>query len=94
MDGPTCQQLKELLVEELNIEHVTASEIDDGAPLFGPDGLGLDSLDGLQIVTAIEERYGVKVPFEGEDARKVLASVASITDYVRRHLPAKAGRAG
>jgi len=91
MNSPTSQELKQLLVDELNLEHVTAAEIDDAAPLFGSEGLGLDSLDGLQIVTAIEERYGVKVPFEGDEARKVLATVASIADYIARHKAARAG---
>ena len=53
-------------VEELNLEGKTPADIDDGAPLFG-EGLGLDSLDALQLAVAVEESFGVRVP-EGEEA--------------------------
>jgi acyl carrier protein len=76
----TVLAIKQLIVEELDIRHRTALEIDENAPLFG-DGLGLDSLDALQLAVAIEERFGVSVP-EGEEAKRVLASVVSIAEHV------------
>src|SRR5947207_14553005 len=82
------QQLKELIVSELNLEGKTPADIDDAAPLFG-EGLGLDSLDALQLAMAIEERFGVAVP-EGEAGRAVFASVNAIADFV---LQARAGSA-
>jgi acyl carrier protein len=76
------QQLKELMVSELNLEGKSPADIDDAGPLFG-EGLGLDSLDALQLAMSIEERFGVRVP-EGDEARPVFASVNSLTDYIIR----------
>jgi acyl carrier protein len=76
------QQLKELMVVELNLEGKSPSDIDDAAPLFG-EGLGLDSLDALQLAMSIEERFGVSIP-EGAEARPVFASVNSLVDHIVR----------
>lgn len=74
-------RLKSVLIEELNLEHLTPDAIDPARPLFGPDGLGLDSLDALQIAVAVEEAFGVQVP-EGERAREVLASLDALVDHI------------
>ena len=74
------QRIKRALIEELDLRGKQESDIDDAAPLFG-DGLGLDSLDALQLAMAIEERFGVKVP-EGEEGRVVFASVNAIAEHV------------
>ena len=74
------QRIKRTLIEELDLRGKQESDIDDAAPLFG-EGLGLDSLDALQLAMAIEERFGVKVP-EGEQGRVVFASVNSIAEHV------------
>ncbi len=76
------QQLKELMVTELNLEGKSPSDIDDEAPLFG-EGLGLDSLDALQLAMSIEERFGVSIP-EGVEARPVFASVNAIVEHILR----------
>ena len=76
------RQLKELMVAELNLEGKTPDDIDDAAPLFG-EGLGLDSLDALQLAMSIEERFGVRVP-EGDEARPIFASVNAIVDHIVR----------
>lgn len=76
-------QLKELMISELNLEGKTPADIDDAAPLFG-EGLGLDSLDALQLAMAIEENFGVQVP-EGEAARPVFASVDALVDFILSH---------
>ena len=57
--------------------------IADSMPLFGPDGLGLDSIDALELVVSLEKKFGVSVP-NSEAARKALATVDSIHDYVVR----------
>ena len=75
------QRIKRTLIEELDLRGKQESDIDDAAPLFG-GGLGLDSLDALQLAMAIEERFGVKVP-EGEEGRVVFASVNAIAEHVR-----------
>ena len=79
-------ELKELIVKELNLEGKSPSDIDDAAPLFG-EGLGLDSLDALQLAMSVEERFGVRVP-EGDEARKIFASVNALADHI---LQAKGG---
>lgn len=73
-------ELKELIVKELNLEGKSPSEIDDAAPLFGA-GLGLDSLDALQLAMSVEEKFGVRVP-EGDEARKIFASVNALADHI------------
>lgn len=74
------QQLKELMVSELNLEGKTPDDIDDAAPLFG-EGLGLDSLDALQLAMSIEERFGVRIP-EGDEARPIFASVNALVTHI------------
>jgi acyl carrier protein len=76
------RDLKRLMVAELNLEGKKPDDIDDAAPLFGA-GLGLDSLDALQLAMSIEEQFGVRVP-EGEEARPVFASVDAIVEYIVR----------
>ena len=78
-------QIKELIIRELNLEGKTPAELDDDAPLFG-SGLGLDSLDALQLAMAIEERYQVTLP-EGDEVRPIFASVASLADFVAGSKP-------
>ncbi|HEX3774158.1 MAG TPA: phosphopantetheine-binding protein [Polyangiaceae bacterium] len=73
-------QIKRAILEELDLRGKTAADIDDAAPLFGA-GLGLDSLDALQLAMAIEERFGVSVP-EGEASRAIFASVNAIAEHV------------
>ena len=76
------RELKQLMVAELNLEGKEPSDIDDKAPLFGT-GLGLDSLDALQLAMSIEERFGVRIP-EGEEARPIFASVDAIVEHIVR----------
>ena len=73
-------RIKRALIEELDLRGKQEQDIDDAAPLFG-EGLGLDSLDALQLAMAIEERFGVKVP-EGEEGRSVFASVDAIAAFI------------
>ena len=79
-------KIKRALLEELDLRGRTEADIDDAAPLFGA-GLGLDSLDALQLAMAIEERFGVTVP-EGEASRTIFASVNAIAEHITK---AKAG---
>ena len=69
-------KIKATLIEELMLQE-EPDEIGDGMPLFGPDGLGLDSVDALQLVVALEKHFGLKIP-DAEAAKEVLASVDSI----------------
>jgi acyl carrier protein len=73
-------ELKRLIVSELNLKGRDPAAIEDDAPLFGA-GLGLDSLDALQLAMVIEEKLGVRIP-EGEEARAILKSVRAIADHI------------
>ena len=72
-----------MLAENLMLPS-TADEIKDDQPLFGPGGLGLDSVDALQIVVALDKNYGLKIP-DPETARKIIHSVNTITDAIEEH---------
>jgi len=72
--------LKSLIIEELNLQGKSPEEIDDAAPLFG-EGLGLDSLDALQLAMVVEEKFGVKIP-EGDEARSIFASVDALVAHI------------
>ncbi len=74
------REIKELIVRELNLEGRDPGTIEDDAPLFG-EGLGLDSLDALQLAMSVEERYGVRIP-EGDEARSIFASVTALAKHV------------
>ena len=80
---PLRQQLKSIIIEELDLQGRSEEDIDDDAPLFG-EGLGLDSLDALQLAMAIEERFGVEIP-EDDSAREIFASVAALAAHVAAH---------
>jgi len=71
-----------LIVEALHLEGVSAAEIDPDAPLFG-EGLGLDSIDALELALAISQRYGVQLSSDDPNVPKVLGSLRSLCDYIR-----------
>ncbi len=73
--------IKELIIESLNLEDMSPDEIDSDAPLFG-DGLGLDSIDALELGVAIRRKYGVDLDIDSEDIRDYFASVSSLTKFV------------
>ncbi len=75
-------QLKRMIVENLMLQ-VPPDEIDETKPLFGPGGLGLDSVDALQLVVALDKTYGYKIT-DPEVARKVLQSVDTIADALSK----------
>ncbi len=73
-------QIKAVLIDELMLDQ-PADEIGDATPLFGPEGLGLDSVDALQIVVALEKSFGLKLT-DAEAAKGVLASVDTIATAI------------
>jgi acyl carrier protein len=77
------QAIKAMLVEDLMLQ-VTVDEIGDDQELFGPNGLGLDSVDALQLVVALDKKFGLKIP-DPETARTVLKSVGTLTEAVCKH---------
>ena len=75
------RELKELIVETLMLDELKAPEIDTDAPLFG-EGLGLDSIDSLEIAMVLEERYGVVLDDDPEKNQEVFKSVRSLASFV------------
>ena len=77
-------ELKQQIIEALNLEEMTPDEIDTDAPLFGNDGLGLDSIDALELIVLMEKRYGIKLasPAEG---KAIFQSVRTIAEYVNEN---------
>jgi acyl carrier protein len=78
------QDIKQLMVENLMLQ-ITADEIGDEQPLFGPGSLGLDSVDALQLVVALDKKYGLKIP-DPEAARQILKSVTTMAGAVATHI--------
>ena len=76
-------ELKEKIIEALNLEETTPADIATDEPLFG-DGLGLDSIDALELIVLLEKSYGIKLanPAEG---KAIFTSVGSIADYVSKN---------
>ncbi len=77
----TEQAIKELIIEVLNLEDVAPDDIDSAAPLFG-DGMGLDSIDALELGVAIRRKYDVELDVNSEEIREHFASVANLARFV------------
>jgi acyl carrier protein len=75
------QTLKELIVESLMLDDVTPAQIESSAPLF-VEGLGLDSIDALELAMAIEKRFGVKFAPDDERNRQIFSCVKNLAAYV------------
>ena len=80
---PLKSELKALLVEHLNLTTVKPEEIGDDQPIFG-EGLGLDSIDALEIIVLLQQHYGIRLT-KAENGPKVLYSVNTIADYITEH---------
>ncbi|MCU0672793.1 MAG: phosphopantetheine-binding protein [Myxococcota bacterium] len=75
------REIKELIVEALMLDDVSADDIDSNAPLF-VEGLGLDSIDALELAIAIDKKYGVKIKAEDENTREIFRSVKNLAAHV------------
>jgi acyl carrier protein len=83
----TAAKLRELLCNELNLK-MKPEEITDDMPLFGDEGLGLDSLDAVEIVVILKKHMGVTIT-DSEQAQKVFVSMKTLTDFVEDELRKK-----
>ena len=77
------KELKEEIIEALNLKEMTPEDIDENDALFG-DGLGLDSIDALELIVLLDKKYGIKLanPAEG---KAIFKSIATIADYVSKN---------
>ena len=74
---PSEDEIKQLIIDVLQLEDITPADIDSDAPLFG-DGLGLDSIDALELGVAIQKRYGITLSANSEETRRHFASVRTL----------------
>lgn len=77
------QRLKEQIIEALNLEDITPDDIDNEAPLFG-EGLGLDSIDALELIVILEKYYGIKLASPG-DSKGIFKNISTIADFVAKN---------
>ena len=81
---PAEYELAELLVESLNLEDLRPEDIDPEGPLFGA-GLGLDSIDALELALAISKRYGLQLRSDDDANRRIFASLRALAGHVQLH---------
>lgn len=77
------QELKQQIIEFLNLTPLTPDEIKDDEPLFG-DGLGLDSIDSLELIVLLKRNYGITIQ-DPKEGRKVLVNINTIVEYIERN---------
>lgn len=78
--GDIKQELKEKIIAQLNLEDVTVDEIADDDPLFG-DGLGLDSIDALELIVMLDKDYGIKLS-DPKEGKKIFESIETMANYI------------
>jgi acyl carrier protein len=78
------ESLKKILIEELNLEDLTPEEIEDDAPLFG-EGLGLDSLDAVELVVLLEKHFGVMVK-NLDEGRAAFQSINTLVSFIEERV--------
>lgn len=76
------QELKVFIIETMNLEDITPADIGDDSLLFAEDGLGLDSIDALELVLALKKKYGIVLEANDEQARQHLRSVATLAALI------------
>ncbi len=78
-------QLKKQLIEELNLEDLSVDDIGDDTPLFGDEGVGLDSIDALEIIVLFEKYYNVKLS-NPEEGKKVFESINTMAEFLEKNI--------
>lgn len=79
------EKLKEQIITQLNLEGMSPDDIEPDAALFG-DGLGLDSIDALELIVLLEKEYGIKIE-DPKEGKKIFHSVTTLADYILAHQP-------
>lgn len=77
-------ELKQLIIDTLDLEDIELDDIDASEPLF-VDGLGLDSIDALELGLALQKKYGIKLEADSEETRKYFVSINALCDLVAKH---------
>ncbi|MDG6896540.1 acyl carrier protein [Actinobacillus delphinicola] len=76
-------QIKQLIIDSLNLEDMQIEEIDTDAPLFGDEGLGLDSIDALELGLAVQKAFNLQLESEQQNLRQHFQSVATLAKFIR-----------
>lgn len=79
-----CEQIKALIIDSLNLEDLTPADIDNDAPLFGDDGLGLDSVDALELGLAVQKHFDFRIEANNTELRDSFASVTALANYINK----------
>lgn len=82
---PLHQELKAFIIATMNLEDLDPADIGDDQPLFAEDGLGLDSIDALELVLALKKNYGVIIEANDEQSRQHLRSVNTLASLIEAH---------
>ena len=77
------QQLKQLIIESLALEDISPADIENDMPLFAADGLGLDSVDALELGLAVQKTFGLRLDGEQQQVRHYFESVNTLADFIR-----------
>lgn len=77
----TTEYLKEVLINNLKLEDLTIEDIDDDMALFGDDGLGLDSVDSIELVLTVQKEFGIKIA-DSKEYQQIFSSVKTLLDYI------------
>ncbi len=78
------KEIKQLIIDSLNLEDIEVDDIDTEAPLF-VDGLGLDSIDALELGMAIKQKYGITLSADNEEMKQCFYSVKTLADFINSH---------
>ncbi|MDO4228222.1 MAG: phosphopantetheine-binding protein [Capnocytophaga sp.] len=77
-------ELKHKIIEVLNLEDITADQINDDDQLFGSAGLGLDSIDALELIVLLDKTYGIRLS-DPKEGREIFQSVRTMAEYISKH---------
>ena len=77
------EKLKQEVIQQLNLEDISPEDIDPDSPLFG-EGLGLDSIDALELIVLLEKNYGIKIE-DPKDGKKIFFSIRTMAEYITEH---------
>ena len=78
-------ELQDLIIKQLNLQDVKPESFDENTPLFG-EGLGLDSIDALELVVLLDKNYGIKL-YDPKESRKIFVNVRTMAEYIQQHRP-------
>ena len=77
-------ELKQKVIDVLNLEELSAEEINENTPLFGADGLGLDSIDALELIALLDKEYGIRLA-DPKQGKEIFYSIATMAEYIQKH---------